>query len=86
MDKNTLMGLGLIGAILVTFTYLNKPSEAELKADRAKKEKARIEQQKEIQEDQKQAVTAKTLKIKGSKVVVSSKEEIFSLESDKIIV
>ena len=84
MDKNTLIGLGLIGAILVTFTLVNKPSEAELKADRAKKEKARIEQQKEIQENQKQPATAKTLKAKGSKVTISSKEEILSLESDKI--
>lgn len=30
MDKNTLVGLGLIGAILVTFSILNKPSEEEL--------------------------------------------------------
>jgi len=27
MDKNTILGLGLIGAILVTFTLLNKPKE-----------------------------------------------------------
>jgi hypothetical protein len=30
MDKNTLIGLGLIGAILVTFSLLNRPSEEEL--------------------------------------------------------
>ena len=27
MDKNTILGLGLIGAILVTFTLINKPKE-----------------------------------------------------------
>ncbi len=84
MDKNFMIGLGLIGAILVTFTYMNKPSEAELKAQRAKEEKARIEQQKEIKENQKQAANTKTLRVKGKKIVVSTKEEILSLESDKI--
>ena len=79
-----MIGLGLIGAILVTFTYMNKPSEAELKAQRAKEEKARIEQQKEIKENQKQAANTKTLRVKGKKIVVSTKEEILSLESDKI--
>ena len=27
MDRNTILGLGLIGAILVTFTLINKPTE-----------------------------------------------------------
>lgn len=31
MDKNTLIGLGLIGAILVTFSIVNRPSEEDLK-------------------------------------------------------
>jgi YidC/Oxa1 family membrane protein insertase len=86
MDKNTLMGLGLIGAILVAFTYFNKPSEAELKAQRDKEKKAQIEQQKEIKEDQKKAVDAKTVKLGSSakKAVIAFKEEILPLESDKM--
>jgi YidC/Oxa1 family membrane protein insertase len=39
MDKNTVIGLSLIGVLLVTFTYLNQPSQAEL-AKKAKTEKA----------------------------------------------
>ncbi len=81
-----MIGLGLIGAILVTFTYLNKPTEAELKAQREKEKKAQIEQQKEIKEDQKKAIDAKTIKL-GSKtknIASTFKEEILPLESDKI--
>lgn len=37
MDRNTLLGLGFIGAILVTFTFLNKPEAP--KADDLKKQK-----------------------------------------------
>ncbi|MBW7868252.1 MAG: membrane protein insertase YidC [Brumimicrobium sp.] len=48
MDKNTLIGLGLIGLILVVFTFYNQPSGEELdkliaqqeQADKAAKEKA----------------------------------------------
>lgn len=32
MDRNSMIGLGLIFAILVTFAWINQPSEAELKA------------------------------------------------------
>jgi YidC/Oxa1 family membrane protein insertase len=39
MDKNSVIGLSIIGVILVTFTLLNKPSEAELKAEKAKEAK-----------------------------------------------
>ncbi|MBI3238009.1 MAG: membrane protein insertase YidC, partial [Flavobacteriia bacterium] len=40
MDKNTIIGLSLIGLILVTFTIFNQPSEAEIKAEKAKIEAA----------------------------------------------
>ena len=39
MDKNTVIGLSLIGLLLVTFTYMNQPSQEEL-AKKAKTEKA----------------------------------------------
>jgi YidC/Oxa1 family membrane protein insertase len=47
MDKNTLIGLGLIGAILVTFSIINRPSEEELLKQ---KQKAQIEQSTKEQE------------------------------------
>ena len=50
MDRNTLIGLGLIGVILALFTYFNQPTEAELAAQKEKQELA--EKQKE--EDAKQ--------------------------------
>lgn len=45
MDKNTLIGLGLIGAILVTFSMLNQPSAEDIK--KQQKEAAKKEQQAE---------------------------------------
>ncbi|MDB4533285.1 membrane protein insertase YidC [Vicingaceae bacterium] len=44
-DKNSLIGLVLIGAILLVFSYMTKPSEEEVKAkaDQEKKVKAKIE-------------------------------------------
>jgi len=38
MDKNTIVGLLLIGGILLTFSWLNAPSEAEVAEMKAKKE------------------------------------------------
>ena len=45
MDKNTIIGLVMIGIILSVFTIFNKPSEEEIKA-----EKAKIELQQELRE------------------------------------
>src|SRR5690606_3981368 len=38
MDKNTVIGLVIIGVILSVFTIFNQPSEEELKEQQAKKE------------------------------------------------
>ena len=48
MDKNTLIGLGLIGVILATFTYFNQPSPEELKKreELAKKEQIKTKKDK----------------------------------------
>ena len=48
MDKNTLIGLGLIGVILATFTYFNQPTPEELKKreELDKKEQAKIKNEK----------------------------------------
>jgi len=37
-DKNSIIGLVLIGAILLVFSYITKPSDEEIKA-KAEKEK-----------------------------------------------
>jgi YidC/Oxa1 family membrane protein insertase len=38
MDRNSMIGLGLIFVILVTFAWINQPSEAELKAQQQQKD------------------------------------------------
>ncbi|MFN5416479.1 MAG: membrane protein insertase YidC [Flavobacteriia bacterium] len=98
MDRNTILGLGLIGAILVTFTLLNKPSAEELKAQKAQQEKEKkelaLEAKKEQEEEKTQAATKKAEK--SSTAVVEIKDiakkevafipEVIRLESDKLIV
>ncbi|MGM0477858.1 MAG: membrane protein insertase YidC [Bacteroidota bacterium] len=49
MDRNTIIGLGIIGVILAMFTYFNQPTEAEKAAQKAKME------QQEAQEENKSA-------------------------------
>ena len=50
MDKNSVIGLLLIGAIFIGFTYLNKPTEAELAA--ARKERIQADSIAKINENQ----------------------------------
>lgn len=46
MDRNSIIGFGLILVILVTFAWINQPSEAELKAVQAQKDSiARVQKQ-----------------------------------------
>ncbi len=47
MDRNTLIGLGLIGVILALFTYFNQPTEAELAAEKEKQELAEKKKEEE---------------------------------------
>jgi YidC/Oxa1 family membrane protein insertase len=101
MDKNTVIGLGIIGVILVTFTILNKPNEAELKAQQEKEKKElALEKEKEVEEQEKSEkskTTAKDENKKENSAVISKdkssekqaveiKEEIIRLESDKLLV
>lgn len=52
-DKNSIIGLVLIGAILLIFSVITSPSDEELKAkkEKEKKEKAKIEQLAKIKKD-----------------------------------
>lgn len=96
MDKNTVIGLSLIGVLLVAFTYLSQPSEAEIKAQQKKeqnekKKKASAEKEKETAKPEKvkQAVTDTSTASSVSstmRVTAPLKEEFVTLESDKLIV
>lgn len=58
MDRNTVIGLVLIGLILSVFTIFNQPSEEELKAQKEKieqAENARKEREKKAEEKQKES-------------------------------
>ncbi len=50
MDRNTIIGLGLIGVILAMYTYFNQPTEAEIAAQQEQQEL--LEQQQEDQANQ----------------------------------
>lgn len=52
MDKNTLLGILLMGAVILGFSYLNQPSA---------EERARMEQERQEQIDKENAATAKTI-------------------------
>ncbi|TNE52885.1 MAG: membrane protein insertase YidC [Bacteroidetes bacterium] len=99
MDRNTLIGLGLIGTIMVTFTMLNRPSEEDLKKEKAKVEAAK-EKKEQKQEEKKKTTgkeekvaakeegkqeTADTLKQEEKAIEVAEvKEEWLTLENDKL--
>lgn len=96
MDRNTILGLGLIGAILVTFTLLNKPSAEDLKKEKALQEKEKKEIALEKQKEQ-EALKADTLVKKETKKEVllplvkdTTKKveefipEVITLKSDKL--
>jgi YidC/Oxa1 family membrane protein insertase len=46
MDRNTIIGLGLIGVILATFTFMYQPSEEELKKAESDKKKTELAEKK----------------------------------------
>lgn len=86
MDKNTLLGLGLIGAIMVTFSILFKPEAKEAKPAGAKTEKVSSQEEKSTgsgttkEQDKVQSTTdnkATTLAVQAEKVI--------RMETDKAI-
>lgn len=95
MDKNTVIGLSLIGAILVVFTIFNQPSDAEIQKEKERIELANKQQEakeaqaeKEAEEKEKTENTGASATSKGKKAapVVVFKEEVIRLESEKLIV
>jgi YidC/Oxa1 family membrane protein insertase len=67
MDKNTIIGLSLIGVLLIGFTYLSQPSQEEIKA-KEKKELA----EKKRKEANKKEEKAKDKKDKKDKEATST--------------
>jgi YidC/Oxa1 family membrane protein insertase len=86
MDRNTTIGLVLLGLILTVFSVINQPS----KEDNKKKSKAKIEQTDKVkaQKDKTKVVQANTGNDTPElmKKSVPVKGEIVKLENDKLIV
>jgi len=74
MDKNSIIGIVLIGAILLVFTIMNRPSEEE-KAERARQDSIALVKAQERQEQM--ALEAKDEK------VVESKEYVGDVDTSK---
>lgn len=62
MDRNTLIGLGLIGIILAVFTYINQPSPEDIQAQQ-KKAQQELEQRRMLEQAQQADETPLTLNI-----------------------
>lgn len=89
MDKNTLIGFGLIGAIIVGFSIFNKPSQAEI--ERAKRYKDSIQlveqnklaqQNSNVKQDIIQAVNADTTSTFYT--ATQGEEKLTTLENDLV--
>ena len=102
MDKNTVIGLVIIGVILSVFTIFNQPTEEELKEQQAKQElteKRKLENKKEATyEDNKAEVkdstsvesevvdTTSTVSVKEVETKKPLKGEIVRMENEKLII
>jgi YidC/Oxa1 family membrane protein insertase len=71
MDRNSVIGLILIAVILVVFSILNAPTEAEMKAQQQKEDSLRNVQKKEIEAKQKKADKKKTAEVDDTNSVKS---------------
>lgn len=80
MDRNTVIGLVLIGVILSVFAIFNQPSEAEIKAEKQKQELA--QQKKKEAEQKKKEAADKTKEKKEIKKKESELGEHWVLKLD----
>lgn len=60
MDRNTMIGLGLIGVILATFTFMYQPSEEDLKKAEADKKKTELAEKKADEKEAKKVEKKET--------------------------
>ena len=88
MDKNTLVGLLLIGAIFIGFSYLNAPSEAEIEAAKKSRDSIAFVQNQKAAEEIKQEVeqtNSEEVKIESPVYTeLTGNDSILSIEKDKI--
>lgn len=94
MDRNTIIGLSLIGALLIGFTYFNQPSAEEIKKQQEKEKKAlaakeKKEKSKKSKKDTKKVdITKGTSTTSDSSAVVAKpfNEELVTISSDQLTV
>lgn len=94
MDRNTIIGLSLIGALLIGFTYFNQPSAEEIKKQQEKEKKAlaakeKKEKSKKSKKDTKKVdITKGTSATSDSSAVVAKpfNEELVTISSDQLTV
>ncbi|WP_461630087.1 membrane protein insertase YidC [Labilibaculum euxinus] len=94
MDRNSIFGLLIIGAILIGYTYLTKPSEEEIKAINTRDSIARVDRlhKEEVEAARLEGLKAQYAKVKEDTVAmketygafsgaVNQKEEFITLEN-----
>lgn len=91
MDKNTVIGLVLIGTIFSVFTIFNQPSAEERakQAEAVKKEQELLKEKEKIQDEQKSTKPVETVATKNDSTTVASKpteakDSLVYLENNKI--
>jgi len=90
MDRNSVIGLILIAVILVVFSIMNAPSEAEMKAQQQKEDSLRIAQKKEIEakqlkEDKKKAtIVEDTNEVAIDTNLVKSNDTLNPIDTKKL--
>ena len=78
MDKNTIIGFVLIAAVLIGFSWYNRPTEEELKAQQEQVEKQKAEQQKAAEKKQAEAAKQKA-------ALAQAREDTTALFHDALI-
>lgn len=71
MDKNTIIGLSLIGVLLIGFTYLSQPSQEEIKA----KEKKELAEKKRKEANKKEAKAKDKKDKEATSTLVAKKDD-----------
>jgi len=74
MDKNSIWGLVIIGAILIGYTYLTKPSAEELKAIKTRDSIARVEEARDLQLENERLTAQKAIEVEKQKDPVHLQE------------
>lgn len=74
MDKNSIWGLVIIGAILIGYTYLTKPSAEELKAIKTRDSIARVEKARDQQLEAERLTAMKVVEAEKQKNPVHLQE------------